>query len=112
MDEKEIKIKKYNRVVSIISVGLIIAGLAITFSAIFGAYSLLDSGIAGMSMIGFGVGFAGGFAQAEQRIIRLYSVPSSMSSPQQKIYCSSCGQPLTYIEQYKRWYCNNENKYV
>lgn len=26
--------------------------------------------------------------------------------------CHSCGKPLTYIEQYKRWYCYNEQKYV
>jgi len=26
--------------------------------------------------------------------------------------CPSCGGPLRYIEQYKRWYCDKENKYV
>jgi len=26
--------------------------------------------------------------------------------------CPTCGQPLTYIQQYKRWYCYNEKKYV
>ncbi|MEM3530504.1 MAG: PRC-barrel domain-containing protein [Nitrososphaerales archaeon] len=26
--------------------------------------------------------------------------------------CPTCGKPLTYIQQYKRWYCYNEQKYV
>ena len=26
--------------------------------------------------------------------------------------CPSCGKPLTWIPQYKRWYCYNEKKYV
>jgi hypothetical protein len=26
--------------------------------------------------------------------------------------CPSCGGPLRYIEQYKRWYCDKEQKYV
>ena len=26
--------------------------------------------------------------------------------------CPTCGKPLTWIPQYKRWYCYNEKKYV
>jgi sporulation protein YlmC with PRC-barrel domain len=26
--------------------------------------------------------------------------------------CPTCGRPLTYIQQYQRWYCYNEKKYV
>lgn len=26
--------------------------------------------------------------------------------------CPTCGNPLRYIEQYKRWYCDKEQKYV
>lgn len=26
--------------------------------------------------------------------------------------CPTCGKPLTYIEQYKRWYCYNCKKYA
>ena len=26
--------------------------------------------------------------------------------------CPTCGGPLRYVEQYKRWYCDNEKKYV
>jgi sporulation protein YlmC with PRC-barrel domain len=26
--------------------------------------------------------------------------------------CPTCGQPLTWIPQYKRWYCYNDKKYV
>jgi sporulation protein YlmC with PRC-barrel domain len=26
--------------------------------------------------------------------------------------CPTCNQPLTYVQQYQRWYCYNEKKYV
>lgn len=26
--------------------------------------------------------------------------------------CPTCGKPLSYIQQYQRWYCYNEKKYV
>jgi hypothetical protein len=26
--------------------------------------------------------------------------------------CSTCGGPLTYVQQYQRWYCEKERKYV
>jgi len=26
--------------------------------------------------------------------------------------CPTCGGPLRYIEQYQRWYCDKEKKYV
>jgi hypothetical protein len=26
--------------------------------------------------------------------------------------CPACGQPLRYVQQYQRWYCDNEQKYV
>ena len=26
--------------------------------------------------------------------------------------CPTCGQPLTYIKEYQRWYCYNDKKYV
>ena len=26
--------------------------------------------------------------------------------------CPTCGKPLTWIPEYKRWYCYNEKKYV
>ncbi len=26
--------------------------------------------------------------------------------------CPTCNKPLTFIEQYQRWYCYNEKKYV
>ena len=28
------------------------------------------------------------------------------------LYCTRCGSRLRYIPQYKRWYCENEQKYV
>ncbi|MEM3397611.1 MAG: PRC-barrel domain-containing protein [Nitrososphaerota archaeon] len=30
----------------------------------------------------------------------------------EKPTCPTCGKPLTYIEQYKRWYCYNCSKYM
>ncbi len=27
-------------------------------------------------------------------------------------FCPTCGSQLTYIQQYQRWYCNTEQKYV
>ncbi len=31
---------------------------------------------------------------------------------QQAYYCTTCGKQLTFIEQYKRWYCNNCKTYA
>ena len=92
MSEKGLKIERYNRIVEIILVTLVVAGLSITFSTIFVAYNVAGIDLVGMTIFGFGLGFGSGFAQAEQRIIRLYSSPSSPPSSQQKIYCSSCGR--------------------
>jgi hypothetical protein len=27
-------------------------------------------------------------------------------------FCPTCGSPLRYIQQYQRWYCDREGKYV
>lgn len=32
--------------------------------------------------------------------------------PPKQYPCATCGQPLTYVQQYKRWYCNNCRKYA
>lgn len=32
--------------------------------------------------------------------------------PGQKKFCTGCGKQLRWIEQYKRWYCDSEKKYV
>ncbi len=37
--------------------------------------------------------------------------PSEVSPASQQI-CPTCGEPLTYIPQYKRWYCYKDKKYV
>ena len=39
---------------------------------------------------------------------------SSRQRPKQSTQrlCPTCNQPLTWIPQYKRWYCYNEKKYV
>jgi hypothetical protein len=53
---------------------------------------------------------------------RPYSMPSIFSIPKMSHapppppgtanLCPTCGNPLRYIEQYKRWYCDKEQKYV
>ena len=45
------------------------------------------------------------FQQAAQTIAQ-----AAQQSTQQ--LCQTCGQPLTWIPQYQRWYCYNEKKYV
>lgn len=39
-------------------------------------------------------------------------VITSVFKREEKPACPTCGKPLTYIEQYKRWYCYNCSKYV
>jgi sporulation protein YlmC with PRC-barrel domain len=41
-------------------------------------------------------------------------IPSvTQTQPQQaQQLCPTCSKPLTYIQQYQRWYCYNEKKYV
>jgi hypothetical protein len=34
-------------------------------------------------------------------------IPSPPPPPQQVFYCTNCGKPMSFIEQYKRWYCSN-----
>jgi sporulation protein YlmC with PRC-barrel domain len=34
------------------------------------------------------------------------------STPQQTPICPTCGAPLTYIQQYQRWYCYKDKKYA
>lgn len=39
-------------------------------------------------------------------------VVTPTQAPTAQPLCPTCGKPLTYIQQYKRWYCYNEQKYV
>ncbi|MDG7012930.1 MAG: PRC-barrel domain-containing protein [Nitrososphaerota archaeon] len=32
--------------------------------------------------------------------------------PGTKRFCTSCGKPLTWVPEYKRWYCYKEKKYA
>jgi hypothetical protein len=40
------------------------------------------------------------------------SPSSAPVSPPPSNTCSTCGSPLSYIQQYQRWYCCKEQKYV
>ncbi len=62
--------------------------------------------------------------QAASDFILLKAVPQSTNQQQQQPVqtegqkqstqplCPTCNQPLTWIPQYKRWYCYNDKKYV
>ncbi len=39
-------------------------------------------------------------------------LPPPPPPPQAVSMCPTCGNPLTYIQQYQRWYCYKEQKYV
>ena len=41
-----------------------------------------------------------------------YVAQPTMQQPQQTPTCPTCGGPLTYIQQYQRWYCYKDRKYV
>jgi sporulation protein YlmC with PRC-barrel domain len=50
-------------------------------------------------------------AQTEQTVTQPVQ---TVQQPQQQAQplCPTCNRPLTYIQQYQRWYCYNEKKYV
>jgi len=52
--------------------------------------------------------------QAASDFIILKPTPQVTSQQQQSTQplCPTCGQPLTWIPQYSRWYCYNDKKYV
>jgi len=43
-------------------------------------------------------------------LVLLKPKPKAVTEPQN--ICPTCGKPLTYIQQYQRWYCYNEKRYV
>ena len=51
---------------------------------------------------------------AQESEIKLQPETQAVAQPLSKKQppCPSCGQPLTWIPQYSRWYCYNEKKYV
>jgi hypothetical protein len=88
----------------ILRVGLTIVGILMAVSGIIA----IILGIFGVSILLFGgtifffIGvalIAGGTQIRKPRTAPIY-------------LCPSCGQPLTYIAQYQRWYCYNEQIYV
>lgn len=53
--------------------------------------------------------------QINQAVVQdtMYPPPPPPPPPPQTIpVCPTCGNPLTYIQQYQRWYCYKEQKYV
>jgi hypothetical protein len=37
--------------------------------------------------------------------------PPPPPSPTQTVYCTTCGKPLTYVQQYQKWYCEKCKEY-
>jgi sporulation protein YlmC with PRC-barrel domain len=46
--------------------------------------------------------------QTQQPVQTVEQQPQQQAQP----LCPTCNRPLTYIQQYQRWYCYNEKKYV
>lgn len=49
-------------------------------------------------------------SSAEKGVLK--SITGAFRRGGEKPICPTCGKPLTYIEQYKRWYCYKCSKYV
>jgi len=52
--------------------------------------------------------FGAGASQSQQQQTVQAEVQKQSTQP----LCPTCGKPLTWIPQYKRWYCYNDKKYV
>ncbi len=51
--------------------------------------------------------------QAVGDFVVLKPVPTQVLQPQTVMHtCPTCGSPLRYIEQYQRWWCDKDRKYV
>ncbi|MCK4444414.1 MAG: zinc ribbon domain-containing protein [Thermoplasmata archaeon] len=50
--------------------------------------------------------------QAVQPVQPLNAQPQSRSQPQKTYTCQTCGNPLTYVNEYQRWYCYTCTRYV
>jgi sporulation protein YlmC with PRC-barrel domain len=44
--------------------------------------------------------------------IKTAEKPVETTEKPKRPLCPTCGQPLTWIKKYKRWYCYNDKKYV
>jgi sporulation protein YlmC with PRC-barrel domain len=52
---------------------------------------------------------SGGSGQVQQQPETAGEQPQAQQS---QPLCPTCNKPLTFIQQYQRWYCYNEKKYV
>ena len=51
-------------------------------------------------------------AKEAKKGVPISSLLKKIGLKREKKLCPTCGKPLTYIKQYKRWYCYNCGKYV
>jgi sporulation protein YlmC with PRC-barrel domain len=54
---------------------------------------------------------AASYAQVQQSAQTSVEQPQQQTQPSQPL-CPTCNKPLTFIQQYQRWYCYNDKKYV
>ena len=70
-------------------------------------------GFIGLAII---VGLAGGgymlLIRRKKSVASQEEVQPPMVQRGKQMFCSDCGQPATWVEQYQRWYCYNCEKYL
>ncbi|MEM3465872.1 MAG: hypothetical protein QXU11_09485 [Thermoproteota archaeon] len=52
------------------------------------------------------------FVRAKKRQTPYLELPPPPPPPEPAYPCPTCGNPLTYVPQYRRWYCHHCRKYV
>jgi len=112
-----------NRAVAALGILVLIAGIALIVYPVTNSYSVLGQPIysyttypyqdygAILTIVGL-IALIVGFAIPNRQ-----GVPAPPPPPQppaqSPIYpCPTCGKPLRFVQEYQRWYCDAENKYV
>lgn len=88
------------------------SGILVHTEGWIGIYGVSESSFSKDALLG-GIPRRKGWKTIEQLWNRL-KLMSNPTSPvvKQIITCPKCGGPLTYIEQYKRWYCYSCQEYL
>lgn len=55
---------------------------------------------------------AGDFVLLKPAVVQPQPFVQPQQAQTQQPTCPTCGEPLTYIQQYQRWYCYRDKKYV
>jgi hypothetical protein len=117
-------------IIFIVAGALVIAGSAVY--SIYGGVNYLTGGMAGgfvLMVIGWLIMILGSMAayfkvgseiiaEEVKKEVGIFGPTSQMLIPQPATIsaatpsCPTCGSPLRFIQQYQRWYCDKEGKYV